>query len=334
MRLDQERNLRELENQKQGIQLRLDAIEEGSQEEIDLHKQLLEKQREIELAQNRQLAEDVRQSEADINAKYDNLILQQTTELTKQRELALFDQQQTLEASEFDLLKTSEEAKTRFRLEQEKARLQKILELNEASGIKLSNMEVQTIRNTIARINNEITGSEKGERTKDIYSMIGLNLNDNQKEAINTSVQYAISSINSIMDAKVQAAERAVEAADKEVEAAQNALDAEREARANGYANNVEQAQKELDLAKKNQEKALKEQEKAQKRQEAINSLVQASSLVTASAEIFKSFAGTGPWGIPAAIAMIATMWGSFAAAKIKASQLTKGSEESMVREL
>jgi hypothetical protein len=325
---DQERNLRELEIQKQGIQLRLEAIEEGSQEEIDLRKQLLEKQRQIELAQNGQLAEDVRQSEADINAKYDNLILQQTTELTKKRELALFDQQQKLEVSEFDLLKTSEEAKTRFRLEQEKARLQKILELNEASGIKLSDMEVQTIKNTIARINNEITGIEKGERTKDIYSMIGLNLDNDQKEAINTSVQYAISSITSIMDAKVQAAERAVEAADREVEAAQNALDAEREARANGYANNVEQAQKELDLAKKNQEKALKEQAKAQKQQEAINSLVQASSLVTASAEIFKSFAGTGPWGIPAAIAMIATMWSAFAAAKIKASQLTKGNEE------
>lgn len=328
VRLDQERNLRELEIQKQGIQLRLDAVREGSEKEIDLRKQLLEKQREIELTQNRQLAEDVRQSEADINAKYDNLILQQTTELTKQRELALFDQQQQLEASEFDLLKTSEEAKTRFRLEQEKARLQKILELNEASGIKLSDMEIQTIKNTIARINNEITGSEKGERTKDIYSMIGLNLDDDQKEAINTSVQYAISSITSIMDAKVQAAERAVEAADREVEAAQNALEAEREARANGYANNVEQAQKELDLAKKNQEKALKEQEKTQKKQEAINSLVQASNLVTASAEIFKSFAGIGPWGIPAAIAMIATMWGAFAAAKIKASQLTKGSEE------
>lgn len=323
-----EATIERLEFEAEQIELSLSAVREGSEKEIDLRKQLLEKQREIELTQNRQLAEDVRQSEADINAKYDNLILQQTTELTKQRELALFDQQQQLEASEFDLLKTSEEAKTRFRLEQEKARLQKILELNEASGIKLSDMEIQTIKNTIARINNEITGSEKGERTKDIYSMIGLNLDDDQKEAINTSVQYAISSITSIMDAKVQAAERAVEAADREVEAAQNALEAEREARANGYANNVEQAQKELDLAKKNQEKALKEQEKAQKKQEAINSLVQASNLVTASAEIFKSFAGIGPWGIPAAIAMIATMWGAFAAAKIKASQLTKGSEE------
>ena len=155
-----------------------------------------------------------------------------------------------------------------------------------------------------------------------------MNLTSEQEQAISTAAQYAIDAINSIADAKVQAAERAVEAADREVEAAQNALDAEREARANGYASNVEQAQKELDLAKKNQEKALKEQAKAQKQQEAINSLEQASNLVTASAEIFKSFAGTGPWGIPAAIAMIATMWSAFAAAKIKASQLTKGNEE------
>lgn len=301
-------------------QLQLDAVREGSQEEINLRVQLLQQQRAIELAQNRQLAEDVRQSEADINAKYDAEVLRQTTELNQQRALMLFDQQQALEASEFDLIRNSEEKKTRFRLEQEKARLQKILELNKAAGIKMTDAELQTVQNTIAKIDQEIEKSKGDERGNDIYGLFGLNLDDDQKEAISTSVEFAIEQLNSFLDAKVQAAEAAVSAADQEVDASQRRLDAELEARANGYANNVAMAQKELDMAKKNQEKALKEQQKAQKAQAAIQTIQQIGNLVTASALIWSQL------GFPFAIPAIAVMWGSFAASKIKAAQLAKQS--------
>lgn len=301
-------------------QLQLDAVREGSQEEINLRVQLLQQQRAIELAQNRQLAEDVRQSEADINAKYDAEVLRQTTELNQQRALMLFDQQQALEASEFDLIRNSEEKKTRFRLEQEKARLQKILELNKAAGIKMTDAELQTVQNTIAKIDQEIEKSKGDERGNDIYGLFGLNLDDDQKEAISTSVEFAIEQLNSFLDAKVQAAEAAVNAADQEVDASQRRLDAELEARANGYANNVAMAQKELDMAKKNQEKALKEQQKAQKAQAAIQTIQQIGNLVTASALIWSQL------GFPFAIPAIAVMWGSFAASKIKAAQLAKQS--------
>ena len=301
-------------------QLRLDAAREGSQEEINLRIQLLQQQRQIELAQNRQLSEDVRQSEADINAKYDTQIVKElkTFEMDK---IALNNE---LAMAEIDALEISEKEKTKLILEETKKRLEAELALETNPDGTLTERG-KILSAQLDKVNRDIA---KAAKPSNIYELFGLNLTSEQEQAISTAAQYAIDAINSIADAKVQAAERAVEAADREVEAAQNALEAEREARANGYANNVEQAQKELDLAKKNQEKALKEQEKAQKKQEAINSLVQASNLVTASAEIFKSFAGIGPWGIPAAIAMIATMWGAFAAAKIKASQLTKGSEE------
>lgn len=299
-------------------QLQLDAAREGSQEEINLRIQLLQQQRAIELAQNRQLAEDVRQSEADINAKYDAEVLKQTTELNQQRALMLFDQTQALEASEFDLIRNSEERKTRFRLAQEKARLQKILELNKAAGVKMTDAEVKTIENTIAKIDQEIEKSKGDERGNDIYGLFGLNLDDDQKEAISTSVSFAIEQLNGFLDAKVQAADAAVSAADKEVDASQRRLDAELEARANGYANNVAMAQKELDQAKKNQEKALKEQQKAQKAQAAIQTIQQIGDLVTASALIWSQL------GFPLAIPAIAIMWGSFAAAKIKAAQLSK----------
>ena len=299
-------------------QLQLDAAREGSQEEINLRIQLLQQQRAIELAQNRQLAEDVRQSEADINAKYDAEILKQTTELNNQRALLIFDQTQALEASEFDLLRNSEERKTRFRLDQEKKRLQKILELNKTAGVKMTDAEVKTIQNTIAKIDQEIEKSKGDERGNDIYGLFGLNLDDEQKEAISTSVSFAMEQLQTFLDAKLAAANAAVDAADKEVDASQRRLDAELEARANGYASNVVAAQKELDLARKTQEKALKDQAKAQKQQQAIQTLQQIGNLVTATALIWSQL------GFPLAIPAIAVMWGSFAASKIKAAQLSK----------
>lgn len=319
-KLNDQINIDQLNKEANAIQLRLDAVREGSAEEIALRTELLQKQRALELAQNRQLAADVRQSEADINAKWDAEILKQTTELNQQRALMLFDQQQALEASEFDLIRNSEARKTRFRLQQEKERLKKILELNKTAGVKLTETEVATIQNTIAKIDQEIQQSKGDERGKDIYGLFGLNLNDDQKEAINTSLSFAMEALNTFMDAKLAAADAAVTAADKEVDSAQKALDAELTARANGYASSVVQAQKDLDLARKTQEKALKDQQKAQKQQQAIQTMEQITNLVTATSAIWASL-GAFP---PAAIAAIAVMWSSFALSKIKAAQLAK----------
>jgi hypothetical protein len=100
-------------------------------------------------------------------------------------------------------------------------------------------------------------------------------------------------------------------------------LEAEIEARNNGYANEVETARKEYEAAKKNQEKAIKEQQKAQQAQEMLDTATQVSSLITATANIWKVFSGM-PFGvgIPLAIAATALMWGSFAASKIKAHEV------------
>lgn len=324
-KLNDQINIDQLNKEANAIQLRLDAVREGSAEEIALRTELLQKQRALELAQNRQLAADVRQSEADINAKWDAEILKQTTELNQQRALMLFDQQQALAQSEFDLLRNSEARKTQFALAAEKARLQKILELNKTAGVKMTDEQVQTIQNIIAKIDQEIQQSKGDERGNDIYGLFGLNLDDDQKEAISTSVSFAMEQLQTFLDAKLAAADAAVAAADKEVDSAQRALDAELAARANGYASSVVQAQKDLDLARKTQEKALKDQQKAQKQQQAIQTIQQIGNLVTSTALIWSQLGF--PWAIPA----IAIMWGSFAAAKIKAAQMTKsnGGKES-----
>lgn len=321
LKIEQDRQLQELALQKESIELRLQAVKKGSEQERQLRMQLLENERQTALLQNQQKPTGQQQDAGAINASFDAKGAGIADEYL-QAQLQIFDQQQALAQSEFDLLRNSEARKTQFRLQAEKERLQKVLELNQQAANKLSDVEVQTIQNTIKKIDQEIEQSKGEERGTDIYGLFGLNLDDDQKEAINTSMQYALDALNTFTAARVAAADAAVEQADKEVSAAQSALDAELEARANGYANNVVQAQKELDLAKKNQEKALKEQQKAQKQQEAIQTLQQIGNMVTATALIWSQL------GFPFAIPAIAVMWASFAASKIKAAQLAKQTGE------
>ena len=148
------------------------------------------------------------------------------------------------------------------------------------------------------------------------------------QEGIEETVAYALEAVNHLIDGYVQAAEAKKRLADEEVDRAKTVLDAELEARANGYANEVETARKELDLARKNQQKAIEEQKRAQRAQEAIDTATQTSSLITATANLWKSLSSVPYVGTALAIAAIAAMWGSFAAAKIKAHQVAGSSSE------
>ncbi len=319
-RLDEQQVVKELQAQKEAIALRLRAVKEGSEQEYQLKLQQLEIDKRIAVEQNRLKAKGDQQSEQAIIEAYD---AQRTGILEKymQSQMKLFDLQQDFAQSEFDLLRNSEERKTRFRLQAEKERLQKVLELNRQAGGKLSELEVATIQNTIAKIDQEISKSKGKERGQDIYGLFGLNLDNEQKEAIDESVSYALGQLNNYMEAMANSANQAVENANKRVNSAQAVLDAEIEARKQGYASDVEGAQKELALAKKTQEKALKQQKDAQKAQSAIQTIQQIGDLVTASAKIWSQL------GFPYAIPAIGVMWGSYALAKVKASQVARSTE-------
>lgn len=313
-KLDAQIAAENLKRQKDNIDLRLDAVKEGSQEEIDLTIEKMEKERQIELAENARLAEDVRQSEADINAKWDAQILRKTREMTAKRAEILLDKQQDLAQSEFNLTTHNERQKTKFALEQQAERIRNILQNDKT----LSEAEIQTYRNMLDSIESQIDSLPYNN----LYELLGINLDDPQQSALNTALDSIKSSIDSLADSWVQAADKAVQSADKQVEAAQKVLDSQIEAREQGYANDVVGAQKELALAQQTQAKALKEKEKAQKAQLAIDTVTQASSLITATANIWSALGGIPIVGPALALAAIAAMWLSFGAAKIKAFQV------------
>lgn len=325
LKLNQNITLDQLNADAARLQLQIDATREESQERVDLQIELLQKQREIELAQNAQLAEDVRQNEADINKKWDAVILKQTAELTKNRALLILDAQQQLEESEFGLLNKNERQKSQFQLQQEKKRLEEILRLDKEAGYKMTEEARKTIQNTIDAIDKEA----KTMKYNNIYEVLGIGIDDEQQSALNEALSQIKEGLSSLMDSWVEAADKALESADKQVEAAQKVLDAQIEAREKGYANDVIGAQRELALAQQTQQKALREKQKAQRAQMALDTVTQASSLITASANIWAAFSQMGPWGYALAIAAIAGMFISFGAAKLKAYQVAgQGGEE------
>ena len=146
--------------------------------------------------------------------------------------------------------------------------------------------------------------------------------------AIDSSINTSISYMKDWMDTRVQMAELAVECAEKEMNSAKTLLDYELQARANGYANNVEYAQKEYEEKRKLAQKAAQDALELQRIQEAANTAQQISSLVTATANIWSAEGIKGLAGVPLALAATAAMWLSFGAAKVKAAQLANAQTE------
>ncbi len=64
----------QIKKETERIQLQLDAVKAGSEQEHQLRVQLIEQNRQAELAANLQLAEELRQSESDINAAYNKQV--------------------------------------------------------------------------------------------------------------------------------------------------------------------------------------------------------------------------------------------------------------------
>lgn len=311
------------------LELEGEVSKKGSYEELSNSLKRLDVERQIALLKNAQLPEAKRQPTSAINASFDK----QKAIAVGSFSMSSFDEQQALDEAIFNEVKRSETEITRFKLEQEKARWQEQIRLAEAGGLDWSQAQIDAAKATVKGIDRELSELDDfikniGKKGLDGTLLEKLGFDDDQIDALKDAVNIVIEQLQSIMDAEVELAEQAVEAAEARVEAAQKAYDAEVEARNNGYANNVATAKKELEQEKKNQQEKQKMLQAAQKRQEAMNTVTQASSLVTASANLWSSFSSIPIVGPALALAAIATMWASFAAAKVKAKQVTASQSE------
>lgn len=158
------------------------------------------------------------------------------------------------------------------------------------------------------------------DETKTLWDMMGLDLSEESQGILEKGLQQGIASIQEFTAAAVQAADQRVQAAQREVDQAQSALDTQMQLRSDGYASNVQAAQRDLDLARETERKALEDKRKAQQQQILLDTALQASNLITGVSQIWRD--DTIPWFLK--IPAVALMFGSFVASKAKALQATQ----------
>lgn len=312
-----------LEARAQDIEDQLELVKKGSEDELRLIIAQNEIQRQLALAENVAKPAEQQVSTSVINAKFD-----------KSRSLAegsfrlnALEEQQSLDEAVFNEIKRSDYEITNFKLKQERDRWQAQIDLAEAGSLDWSQTQIDAAKSTVKGLERQM--KEAGSLVNLIADegiggalLTKLGFDDDQIDALEKATQIVLDNLNELMQAEVDLAQAAVDKAKERVNAAQEAYNAEIEARNNGYANNVATAKKELQQEKKNQKEKEKILAEAQRRQELVNTITQASNLVTASTLIWSQLGF--PWALPA----IAVMWTSFAAAKIRAAQATKQASE------
>lgn len=248
-KITEEQSVWELEQQQKGIDLRLRAVEEGSEAEYKL---LVERNRvalQLALVKNAQLAEAERQSVEDIKAIYDKELADIIAKFASAA-------QKNIESA----FNTAKDAVSQFS--------------------KSAGETFETLRKLF---------TTEWKDGKSLASILGIDDDAtkalNSMLIVGGSV---VSMLQEITAERIKAADVAVQSAERETDAARDALQAELTARNEGYAHNVAQARKELELARRTEKQALAERQRAQRQQEAIDTATQAINLATAGALIWK----------------------------------------------
>ncbi len=190
--------------------------------------------------------------------------------------------------------------------------------------------EINDLTAAIYKMQNALKGL-KEEKTGDLFEFLGLDGDKIGKIGKQISVigETFAGLFNSLADgasARVDEINSQIDAVDNLIEKDQEAVDREQELANQGRANDLATAQKKLN-DDKNQKSLLQRQaEEAQAKENELkkaaiiaDSFAQASNLITASTEIFKSVSSIPFVGVGLAIGLIATMLGGFAIAKVNA---------------
>ena len=235
-------------------------------------------------------------------------------------ELATEEQEQRaeLKKSEFELVKRTEAEKTVFQLQAERDRLQSVLEINKEFGGDLSELQIQTLKNNIQRIDGELEALASGGGTKSIFDLFGLSVNDEQRETIKEAFDFAKKQLSDYVNERARLTQQIVNQSNQAVAAAQRQLEIEQTNAQAGGAARIEAAKQELEAAKANQREALREQQKAQRQQQLIQTLEQSGNLLTMVSKVYAQF------GFPLGTIFAASLLGAFATARLKIANLTK----------
>jgi tape measure domain-containing protein len=232
------------------------------------------------------------------------------------------------------------ELQRQFDLATQKARLESELKFQEGLlAIIGSGNEQQAaeIKRTIAQIKAELgtldikieTPDVKGGGKKSIWDVLGIDTSTDagkdfadQAEAM---AKRVIDSFQNLAAERTALAEQEVSDSDDRISQLEGELDREIQLAELGFASDVTLKRKELEQEKVKNEQLRAEAEKAKRSQLAIDTAIQASSLVTSIANLFKSLSAV-PFGlgIPIAIALSGAMLAFFIKSKVNAYSAAK----------
>lgn len=273
----------------------------------------LDEQRKADAAQLEELENTLNQELALAQAQLQAV---QAAELLRAKQAGATEEELT------QLQAQQEKDRQRLALETEKKKLEFALEF----GNLRTQAEIDTTKALIASIESELAGLDiaptQGEQGGGLLARLGFD--DAEVQALKQGVSLAVSELGRLFEARAQFAQQAVDIRNQNIADLRQDLDLQLRLNEEGFASNVEGVRRQLAEEQKAREDALEQQRKAQQAQVALETVTQASSLITASANIFQSLSAAGPIGVGIAIATIATMFGAFAASKAKAFEAAR----------
>lgn len=162
-------------------------------------------------------------------------------------------------------------------------------------------------------------------------NVLGLNINlntdksqeelDAYSQAIGVIADNIKSTLNDAFDAAIAKQGELVKGLDDQITKQEDLLKKQEDLQKRGLANDVTTERKRLQELQKQRDAALAQQKKLQKEKMAIETAEQVSSLITAAANIFMSLSAIPGFGIPLAIATVASMIAAFTASKVLAAK-------------
>lgn len=222
-------------------------------------------------------------------------------------------------------------------------RLRSSINQIQISGDEQEKLITLQTENLITGLNKEISDINSGNKIDKVDWGKIFGLTDEDKKNISLIgdqlkgiAQGFIDNQNQKLDNEIELIEKGKEARQNEIDDIESKLKDENALRDAGYANNAAQLDQQLADKKRAQDEDLentkklqKEKERLRKQQLLLDQAQQASSLVTAIAEIYASTASAGPFGVAIAAITIGAMLGAFAYAQGRASAAVNAADSS-----
>ena len=165
-----------------------------------------------------------------------------------------------------------------------------------------------------------------------LFRVLGINIDDEDFAGLALAVNEVTNAIANAANERIEASQRELDAIDENINQTRDALDEQLLLQEEGKANSVDLEKQKLTELNAARAEALDEQQRAVSIQQSLDTIQQAGSIATASANILKGFSTIPIVGPALGIAAVAGMIFSFIQSKIRARQAAsffKGGEYS-----